>query len=64
MNKIILLFNSKIKKKYELNDYKIHYKSSPFDISTKNAIKLNFNNLTKLKHGLVETINSIKDNLN
>ena len=64
MNEIILLFNSKIKKKYELDDYKIHYKSSPFDISTENAIKLNYNNLTKLKYGLVETINSIKDNLN
>ena len=63
MNKIIFLLNLSIKKTYELNDYKIHYKSSPFDINTGNAIKLDLNNLTKLKSGLSETINSIRDNL-
>ena len=64
MNEIISFFNSKIKKKYDLNKYKIHYKTSPFDKSTKSAIQLGFNNLTKLKSGLAETINSIKDSLN
>jgi UDP-glucose 4-epimerase len=48
MNEIISFFNSKIKKKYDVNNYKIHYKSSPFDKSTKNAIQLGSNNLTKL----------------
>ena len=63
MNEIISLLNLSIKKTYELNDYKIHYRSSPFDTSTENAIRLDLNNLTKLKLGLSDTIKSIKDNL-
>ena len=63
MNEIISLLNLSIKKTYELNDYKIHYRSSPFDTSTENAIRLDLNNLTKLKLGLSDTIKSIKDKL-
>ena len=63
MNEILSLMDSKIKKTYKLNNYRIHYKSSPFDKNTNNAIKLNFQNYTKLKLGLSETISSIKDNL-
>jgi UDP-glucose 4-epimerase len=64
INEIISLLNLNIKKTYEINDYKIHYKTSPFDLNTKNAIRLEFNNFTKLKLGLDETIYSIKKNIN
>ncbi len=60
MDKIIKLINPSIQKSFKVNKYKAHYKTSPFDLDTRGALKFNLKSNTKLKSGLIETIDSIK----
>ena len=59
IDKIRILIDPEIKKYFKVNKYKIHYKTTPFDLDTKNALKFNLTSYTKLKFGLKETLDSI-----
>ena len=62
MDKIISLLGKDIKKIFKINNYDIHYKTSPFDISSDDAIYFNLASPVNLDKGLSLTISSIKNN--
>ena len=61
MDSIIYLLDTDIKKIFKNNDYKIHYKSSPFDADLNGAINFDFDSLTDLNDGLRKTISSLQN---
>ena len=65
MDRIIyLLVRKNIKKIFKINNYGIHYKNSPFDISSNDAIYFDFKSPTTLDEGLNHTISYIMKNYN
>lgn len=62
MDKIISLIGKDIKKIFNINNYDIHYKTSPFDKSLDGAIYYDFKSTINLDEGLKNTIISIKNN--
>ena len=64
MDKIIFLLGRDIKKIFKINDYDIHYKTSPFDLNLDGAIFFDLDSSTNLDEGLINTINSINKNYN
>ena len=60
MDKIISLVRKDIKKIFKINNYGIHYKNSPFDMSSDSAIFFDFKSPTFLDKGLAKTVRSIK----
>ena len=64
MDKIISLVRKDIKKIFKINNYGIHYKNSPFDISSNDAIYFDFKSPTTLDEGLNHTISFIMKNYN
>jgi len=61
MDKIISLIGSDIKKNFKMNNYDIHYKSSPFDMNMHGAIYFDIDSPTNLNDGLSQTISSIQN---
>ena len=59
MDKIVSLLGKDIKKIFKLNNYDIHYKKSPFDMSLDGAKYYDVESPTNLDEGLSQTINSI-----
>ena len=62
MDKIISLTGKDIKKIFKLNNYNIHYRTSPFDMSLDGAIFFDFKSAIDLDEGLSATFSSIMDN--
>ena len=60
MDKLISLLEIDIKKIFKINNYDIHYKSSPFDIELDGAIYFDIKSPTNLDNGLSQTISSIQ----
>ena len=61
MDQIIFLLGSDIKKMFYNKNYNIHYKLSPFDKDIDEAMNYNFDSITNLRDGLIQTIASIKN---
>ena len=64
MDKIIYLLGKNTKKIFKIDNYDIHYKTSPFDICSDDAIYFDVASSANLDEGLNLTINSIKNNHN
>ena len=64
MDKIISLVGKDVNKIFKINNYDIHYNTSPFDISSDGAIYFDFKSPTKIDDGLSYTISSINNNYN
>tara|TARA_Y100000591_G_scaffold306664_1_gene305297 strand:- start:75 stop:965 length:891 start_codon:yes stop_codon:yes gene_type:complete len=62
MDKIISLTGKEIKKIFKINNYDIHYKTSPFDKSSDDAICFDFKSAINLDEGLSRTFSSINNN--
>ena len=61
MDKLISLLEIDIKKIFKVNNYDIHYKSSPFDMNMHGAIYFDIDSPTNLNDGLSQTISSIQN---
>ena len=59
MDKIISLVRKDIKKIFKINNYGIHYKNSPFDMSSNDAVYFDVESSTPLDEGLNHTISFI-----
>ena len=64
MDKIISLVRKDIKKIFKINNYGIHYKNSPFDMSSNDAVYFDVKSSTPLDEGLNHTISFIMKNYN
>ncbi len=64
MDKITSLVRKDIKKIFKINNYGIHYKNSPFDLSSNDAIYFDVKSPTPLDEGLNHTISFIMKNYN
>ena len=64
MDKIISLVRKDIKKIFKINNYGIHYKNSPFDMSSNDAVYFDVESSTPLDEGLNHTISFIMKNYN
>ena len=64
MDKITSLVRGDIKKIFRINNYGIHYKNSPFDMSSSDAIYFDVKSPTTLDEGLNHTIRFIMKNYN